>query len=40
MEAKRIEVIKDWPEPKLVQDIQVFLTFTNFYRNLSKASVG
>ena len=31
MKAKRIEVIKEWPEPKSVQDIQVFLSFANFY---------
>ena len=32
IEAKRIEVVKAWPEPKSVQDIQVFLGFANFYR--------
>ena len=32
MEAERIEVVKEWPEPKSVQDIQVFLGFANFYR--------
>ena len=32
MEAKRIEVVKDWPEPKSVRNIQVFLGFANFYR--------
>ena len=31
MEAKRIEVVRKWPEPKSVQDIQVFLGFANFY---------
>ena len=31
MEAKRIEVVKKWPEPQSVQDIQVFLGFANFY---------
>ena len=31
MEAERIEVVKEWPEPKSVWDIQVFLGFTNFY---------
>ena len=31
MEAERIEVVKDWAEPKLVRDIQVFLDFANFY---------
>ena len=31
IEAKRIEVVKDWPEPKSVRNIQVFLGFANFY---------
>ena len=31
MEAKKIEVMNDWPEPKSVRDIQVFLSFANFY---------
>ena len=32
MEAKRIEVVKDWPKSKSVCNIQVFLGFANFYR--------
>ena len=32
MQAERIEVMKDWPEPKSVYNIQVFLGFANFYR--------
>ena len=32
MEAKKIEVVKKWPEPKSIRDIQVFLGFANFYR--------
>ena len=31
MEVKRREVVKEWLEPKLVRDIQVFLGFANFY---------
>ena len=31
MEDKRIEAVKNWPEPKSVRDIQVFLGFANFY---------
>ena len=31
MEAKKIEVVKKWLEPKSVRDIQVFLSFANFY---------
>ena len=32
MEGEQIEVVKNWPEPKLIRDIQVFLGFANFYR--------
>ena len=32
MEDKRIEAVRNWPEPKSVKDIQVFLGFANFYR--------
>ena len=32
MEVEKIEVVKDWPEPKSVCNIQVFLSFANFYR--------
>ena len=31
MEAKKIEVVKNWPKFKSVRDIQVFLGFANFY---------
>ena len=31
MEAKKIEVIKDWPKSKSICNIQVFLGFANFY---------
>ena len=31
MEDKRIEAVKQWSEPQLVRDIQVFLGFANFY---------
>ena len=33
MEEKQIEVVKNWPEPKSMRDIQVFLGFANFYRH-------
>ena len=40
MEDKRIKVMKNWPKPKSLRDIQVFLGFANFYQyfiqNLSK----
>ena len=32
IKAEKIEVVKEWPKPKLVQDIQVFLSFANFYQ--------
>ena len=32
MKDKRIEAVKEWPEPQLVRDIQLFLAFTNFYQ--------
>ena len=31
IEAKKIEIIKDWPKPKVFCNIQVFLSFVNFY---------
>ena len=31
MEDERIRAVEQWPEPKLVRDIQVFLGFANFY---------
>ena len=31
MEDERIKVVKNWPKPKSVHDIQVFLGFANFY---------
>ena len=32
IEDKKIEAVKQWPEPQSVQNIQVFLGFANFYR--------
>ena len=31
MEAKKIEMIREWFKPKLIWDIQIFLDFANFY---------
>ena len=31
MEDEKMEVVKNWPEPKFVRDIQVFHNFANFY---------
>ncbi len=32
MEEGRIKGVRDWPKPRLLRDIQVFLGFANFYR--------
>ena len=32
MEDEKIEVVRNWLELKSVQDIQVFISFANFYR--------
>ena len=32
MKDEQIEAIKNWPEPKSMKDIQVFLDFANFYQ--------
>ncbi len=31
MELERVRIIEEWPEPLCHRDIQVFLTFANFY---------
>ena len=36
MEVEQIKVVRKWPEPKSVWDIQVFLGFANFYRRFIK----
>ena len=44
MEEERIEAVREWPKPKSVMDIEVFLDFTNFYRmfirNFSKIAAA
>ncbi len=32
IEEERIETIRNWLEPQSIRDIQVFLSFANFYR--------
>ena len=32
IETEKIEIVKKWPKPKLIWDIQVFLDFANFYQ--------
>ncbi len=36
IEEERIEAVKDWLEPQSVRDIQVFLSFANFYRRFNQ----
>jgi hypothetical protein len=36
MEKEKVAAIATWPEPTLLQDIQVFLGFTGFYRRFIK----
>jgi hypothetical protein len=31
MDDSKIQVIRDWPTPQKVKDVQLFLSFTNFY---------
>ena len=32
MEDERIKAVKNWPKPTSVRDIQVFISFANFYQ--------
>src|SRR5260221_1505581 len=32
MDPAKVSTIQDWPKPQKVQDIQAFLSFTNFYQ--------
>ena len=36
IEDERVEAVRNWPEPKLIKDIQVFLRFANFYCHFSQ----
>ena len=33
MAQNKVDIIRDWPEPRKVKDIQSFLGFANFYRH-------
>ena len=37
MKTERIKVVKDWPKPKLVYNIRIFLGFANFYQQFIKS---
>ena len=37
IDPSRVETIKDWPIPKSVNEIQMFLGFANFYRRFIEA---
>ena len=32
MDPKKIETVKEWPQPRNLRDVQAFLGFANFYR--------
>ena len=32
IEDERIKAVRNWPEPKSIWDMQVFISFANFYR--------
>ena len=34
MAQNKVDIIRDWPKPRKVKDIQSFLSFANFYRHL------
>ena len=34
MDPKRVEAITQWPQLKSIHDIQIFLSFVNFYRRI------
>lgn len=36
MKEEKIEAVKTWSKPMSIKDIQVFLSFTNFYRRIIK----
>ncbi|KAH6597042.1 hypothetical protein BASA50_004801 [Batrachochytrium salamandrivorans] len=36
MDSSKISAVQEWPTPRKVRDLQVFLGFTNFYRSLIK----
>lgn len=31
MQSKKIKLIRNWPQPKLIKDIQVIIKYTNFH---------
>ena len=39
MKAKKIDIIKDWPDFKSIRNIQVFLTLPIFIIDLFKALI-
>ena len=40
MDSVKTAVIKDWPTPKNVIEIQEFMGFTNFYRKFIRGYSG
>jgi hypothetical protein len=40
MDSVKTAIIKDWPTPKNVTEIQKFISFTNFYRKFIRGYSG
>ena len=36
MDRSRVATVKDWPTPATFREVQVFLSFANFYRRFIK----
>ena len=39
MDNSKVKAVLDWPQPKSMKDVQVFLGFCNFYRRFVSFSV-
>lgn len=37
IEEKKIEAVKTWPEPQSIRNIQIFISFVNFYYHFIKS---
>jgi hypothetical protein len=40
MDPKKVQAIRDWPQPKTVTEVQEFLGFANFYRRFVRGYSG
>jgi hypothetical protein len=37
MDKSRIAIVEEWPRPKTFREVQVFISFTNFYRRFIRS---